>query len=105
MKWFNVLKTMMMVLSAVPEMIRNLEAAIPGSNLGSYKLAMLREMVVAAVTAAGMGFDIVETIWDKVQDFAHFCVATFNNAGIFDKEDSADKDVAKSAVSKKPEAF
>lgn len=73
------MKYFLLVLQIVPaliEMIKAIEAAIPGTGKGEQKLAAVREIIETAYEQSG-------EIWPVVQKVIGILVSLFNSTGAF----------------------
>ena len=85
LKVIAIAKALMALLPIMIELVKVVEAQFPQAGQGAAKLAMVRQMLEAAVTAGsdiGVSFD---DIWPKLQGVVGSIVAVFNTTGAFKK--------------------
>jgi hypothetical protein len=85
MKWLDKLRTMLEVVKVLPSILQTVEAAIPGQGQGELKLELVRQMLEAAIAAAGIAVDVFKEVWPKIKELIDAIVALFNEVGVFHK--------------------
>lgn len=72
------MNTIVTILQLLPELIKAIEAAMPGEGKGEQKLALLRQWVEA------FNADIMP-MWPQIAAVAGLLVRAFNALGVFKK--------------------
>lgn len=75
------IQIVLLVLQLVPAIInvvKAIEQAIPGSGLGSEKLAAVKEILASA-------YENAEEIWPVLEKIIRILVDVFNKTGVFKK--------------------
>lgn len=82
---FEKLRLFLKIATLLPTFISELEQAIPGEGKGEQKLALLRQLLVASLTAAGVAVSLVETMWPAIEGMVADIVTALNATGVFHK--------------------
>lgn len=67
------------------EVIKKIEAAIPGQGQGEQKLVAAREILQTLYLAQGGVVELFETLWPLLQKIIGSMVGLFNRTGVFQK--------------------
>ena len=85
MKFLEILKLVLTVLPLIIDVIKAVEAAIPGEGKGEQKLAIVRAAFESAYKFGDSAFGKFEETWPIITNVISTIVSTFNNIGIFKK--------------------
>jgi len=78
MNWIAIAKAILMLIPAIIEAIKAIEAAFPNSGQGAEKLALIREIIEPINEEA-------QTNWPFIEKAISAIVNFFNKVGIFKK--------------------
>lgn len=78
-----VIQAGLQLLPITIEIIKQIEAAIPGQGQGEQKLVAAREILQGFYTASGGLVEIFEVIWPAMQNSITSLVKLFNKTGLF----------------------
>jgi hypothetical protein len=82
-RFIKILQAVLLILPAVIEAIRAIEAAVPAGGKGADKLQLLRELIAGVYDAAGdVGITFSE-LWPTLERTVSGVVAMFNKSGVF----------------------
>lgn len=84
-KFLLVMRLLVQLLPVLIDIIKTVETAIPGAGKGEQKLAMVREMMEAAYSYAGIAAVKFDEVWPTIQRLITSIVTTYNSVGIFKK--------------------
>lgn len=86
MQYLTIIKTVLSLLPVILEVVRAIETALPEGGQGAQKLALIRNALAAAFSAAGDAAISFETIWPALEKTVAAVVGLFNSVGAFKKE-------------------
>ena len=85
MKFLSLVRIVISLMPILIEAIRAVEEALPGSNNGAAKLAMVRGLLESSYETATDTEATFSEIWPAIQKTVSSIVTAFNNAGVFKK--------------------
>lgn len=83
MPYLQVIKTVLALLPVIIEVVKAIEAAIPGSGQGKAKLEAVRQILEASSAVAGEAVGQFATLWPALQAAIGAVVTLFNSTGVF----------------------
>lgn len=78
-----IIQTGLQLLSVTSEVIKQIEAVIPGQGHGEQKLAAAREILSSLYAASGGLAEVFEAVWPALQKSIAVLVGVFNKIGLF----------------------
>ena len=78
-----IIQASLQLLPIAIEVIKQIEAAIPGQGQGEQKLVAAREILSSLYTTSGGLVEVFETAWPALQKIIGAVVGLFNRTGLF----------------------
>jgi len=88
MQYITILRTILALLPTIIEVIKAIEAAIPGTGQGKAKLEAVRQILEASSAVAGETANQFAALWPALQVSIGAIVALFNSSGVFRSRNS-----------------
>lgn len=87
MQYLTIIKTVLSLLPVILEVVRAIETALPEGGQGAQKLALIRNALAAAFSAAGDAAVSFDAIWPALEKTVAAVVGLFNSVGAFQKKE------------------
>ena len=82
-RFVKLLQALLLILPAIIDAIRAIEAAVPVGGKGADKLQLLRELIAGVYDTAGDVGVAFADLWPTIERTVASVVALFNKAGVF----------------------
>lgn len=85
MQFIQIAKIILQLLPLIIAAVKAIEEAIPDSNQGSMKLALVREAIESAYKIGSDAMISFEQMWPAIESTVSSVVKLFNSTGVFKK--------------------